>query len=260
MEKNMLQNERLQQIYAIISERESVTVQYLQKHLFVSEATIRRDLDELEKEGLISRVWGGAIISSSVEKDYPNFVRDKANNETKSLIAKTASVLLHDNCSMFINSSTTCFHLVPYIQNFKHITVVTSSIPLMQMLLEHTSASVHLIGGQVFEQSIMTGHVAVSSVKNYHTDLMFFSCSGVASDGELTSIESKVVEVTQEMMRCSDRRILMCDSSKFGKKLLWHFADAKDVDHIVTDSVPKEFKDAEAFKGKLVTAPEQFRL
>ena len=253
----MLQKERFDEIYAILKERNSATVQFLQKRLYVSEATIRRDLEAMEKAGLIERVWGGATILSSVEKDIPSFVRDKTNSEQKAKIASVASGLLRDNSSIFIDSSTSCYHLIPYLKSMKQLTIITSSLQMMQLLLEHTSASVHLIGGQIFENNIMTGHVAVSSVREYYADLMFFSCSGISADGCLSSVESRVVEVSREMMGHSAQKILLCDSSKFDKKLLWHLADIEDISYVVSDAAPKNPDLAAVLGKKLITRPSQ---
>lgn len=253
----MLQKERFDEIYAILKERNSATVQFLQKRLFVSEATIRRDLEAMEKAGLIERVWGGATIPSSVERDIPSFVRDKTNSEQKARIASVASGLLRDNSSIFIDSSTSCYHLIPYLKSMKQLTVITSSLQMMQLLLEHTSASVHLIGGQIFENNIMTGHVAVSSVREYYADLMFFSCSGISTDGGLSSVESKVVAISREMMKHSAQRILLCDSSKFDKKLLWHLADIEDISYVISDDTPKNPELVTALGKKLITQASQ---
>ena len=253
----MLQKERFDEIYAILKERNSATVQFLQKRLYVSEATIRRDLEAMEKAGLIERVWGGAMIPSSVEKDIPSFVRDKTNSEQKARIASIASRFLRDNSSIFIDSSTSCYHLIPYLKNLKQLTVITSSLQMMQFLLEHTSASVHLIGGQIFENNIMTGQVAVSSVREYYTDLMFFSCSGISADGGLSSVESRVVAISREMMKHSAQRILLCDSSKFDKKLLWHLADIEDVSYVISDDEPENPELVAALGKKLITHANQ---
>lgn len=253
----MLKKERFDEIYSILKERNSATVQYLQKRLYVSEATVRRDLEAMEKAGLIERVWGGATIPSSVEKDLPAFVRNKTNNEQKAKIAAIASKLLRDNSSVFIDSSTSCHHLIPYMKNIKQLTVITSSLQMMQLLLEHTSASVHLIGGKIFENNIMTGHVAVSSVKEYHADLMFFSCSGIDADGGLSSIESRVVEVSREMMKHSAQKVLLCDSSKFGKRLLWHLAEIQDTSYIISDRAPESPALIEAIGSKLIVNKDQ---
>lgn len=253
----MLQKERFDEIYAILKERGSATVQYLQKRLYVSEATVRRDLEAMEKAGIIERVWGGAMIPSTVERDIPSFVRGRTNNEEKAKIAAIASRLLRDNSSLFIDSSTSCHHLIPYLKNIKQLSVITSSLQMMQLLLDHSSASVHLIGGSIFENNIMTGHVAVSAVREYYADLMFFSCSGLSADGGLSSVESRVVQVSREMMKHSAKKVLLCDSSKFGKRMLWHLAEIDELSYIISDRVPDDPALLSALGDKLITSARQ---
>ena len=122
----MFQNERCAKIYEILQQRGSVTVQYLEKQLYVSEATIRRDLDAMEKNGLLQRVWGGAMLHT-VDKDIPSFVRMKSNQDKKEKIASIASAFLKSSSSIFFDSSTSCLPLVPYIAELKNITVVFSA-------------------------------------------------------------------------------------------------------------------------------------
>lgn len=252
----MLQEERYNQIYSVLNERNIATVQFLSKKLFVSEATIRRDLDMMEKAGLIKRVWGGAMIPSTVDKDIPSFVRSKTNNDLKAKIAAAAVPFIKENSSIFIDSSTTCYHLIPYISNLKHVTVITSSVFMMQKLLDNTSATVHLLGGQVFENHILTGHIAVSNVMAYHTDLMFFSCSGIGNDGVLYSVESRFVEVSRVMMKNTEQRILLCDSSKFGKTAFWRLADLCEIDTVICDKAPENEDLLQKTQGRLVSGHE----
>ena len=248
----MLQTERFDEIYAILKERNSATVQYLQKRLYVSEATVRRDLEAMEKAGRIQRVWGGAMLQTA-EKDIPSFVRLKTNAEEKEKIASVASKLLKNSTTIFIDSSTSCLALVPYLAKLKDVTVVTNSLKMSYMLGERTSVSINLLGGQIYENYILTGYMAVDSVKNYYTNLMFFSCSGISADGGIWSIEPRVVEVNREMMKHAEQKILLCDSSKFGKKLLWRLADIEDISYVISDDVPDDPALTAALGSKLIT-------
>ena len=172
----MLQKERYEQIYNILQERNGATVQYLKKRLYVSEATIRRDLEAMEANGLLKRVWGGAMPQTRKDKDFPMFVRNQENIDKKEKIAKTASRLLQNSSVIFVDNSTTCMHLVPYIAKHKSISVVTFGLHIQQMLTEQTEATVHLLGGEVYEKRFMAGHVALTSLQHYHGDIFFFSC------------------------------------------------------------------------------------
>ncbi len=252
----MLQKERFDQIYGILKERGNATVPYLRKRLFVSEATVRRDLEAMEKAGLIERVWGGAVLRTA-EKDVPSFVRLRENAEKKERIASVAAKLLKNSSSIFFDSSTSCLALVPYLAKLKDITVVTSSLMMSRALGDQTDAAVNLLGGRVYEDYILSGHLAVDSVKAYHTNMMFFSCSGISADGGIWSIEPRVVEVCREMMRNTDERILLCDSSKFGKKLLWRLAELGDLRYIISDAVPQDPALRDALGSRLITRPDQ---
>ena len=234
----MLQNERFDEIYELLKERGSVTVPYLKKRLYVSEATLRRDLAEMEKQGLLTRVWGGAMLRTT-EKDLPSFARQKSRPEEKKKIAALAAGLLHHSISIFVDSSTSCLPLVPHLATLRDLTVITSSVQMAMLLTEETGAAVHLLGGQLYEGHIMTGCRAVEAVKGYHTDLMFFSCSGLNADGAW-SIEPRVVEVNREAMKHTDRRVLLCDSSKFGKSALWRLAEMEETDLILSDAEPED--------------------
>ena len=234
----MFQNERCAKIYEILQQRGSVTVQYLEKQLYASEATIRRDLAAMEKSGLLQRVWGGAMLRT-VDKDIPSFVRMKSNQDKKEKIASVASAFLRSSSSIFFDSSTSCLPLVPYIAQLKDITVVTSSLKMCQQLEQSRNTAVNLLGGAVYEDYILSGYLAVNSVRQFHTDMMFFSCSGISSACGITSIEPRVVEVCQEMLKHTALKILLCDSSKVGKNALLRLADLNDVDYVITDEIPE---------------------
>ena len=255
----MFQNERYAKIYEILQQRGSATVQYLEKQLYVSEATIRRDLDALEKNGLLQRVWGGAMLRT-VDKDIPSFVRLKSNQDKKEKIASVASAFLKSSTSIFFDSSTSCLPLVPYIAELKNIKVVTSSLKMSLELGQSTDAAVNLLGGAVYEDYILSGHLAVNSVRQYHTDMMFFSCSGISSACGITSIEPKVVEVCQEMMKHTALKILLCDSTKVGKNALLRLADLGEVDYVIMDEIPENDPELISILGsRLITERSQIR-
>ncbi|MCR5088338.1 MAG: DeoR/GlpR family DNA-binding transcription regulator [Oscillospiraceae bacterium] len=247
----MLQKERFDQIYELLKERGSVSVQYLQKNLYASEATIRRDLAEMEKAGLLTRVWGGAMLQT-MKKDIPFFARLKSNPDRKKKMASVASALLSDSVSVFLDSSTSCLALVPFLAACRDVTAVTSSTMMARLLSEETEAGIHLLGGQLYESHILTGCRAVESAGHYHTQLMFFSCSGLNSDG-IWSVEPRVVEVNREMMKHSEKRVLLCDSSKFGNPQFWRLAEFGEVDLIISDQEPEDMELRELLSGKLIT-------
>lgn len=249
----MLQADRCSQIYELIKEKQSVTVHYLSKRLYASETTIRRDLESMEQKNLIKRVWGGAMLPT-IDRDIPSFVREHTNIEAKDTMASLAARFLTNSCTIFMDSSSSCLSLIPYIKEYKNIVVITSSLRASRLLSENTSASISLLGGQVYEGTFLTGHLAVESVKQYHTDLFFFSCSGISVNAGLTSIEPKVIEVSREMMRHTNKKILLCDSSKVGKETLLTLADLSVPDYVVMERLPEDKELVRALGSRLLTA------
>ena len=196
----------------------------------------------------------------TVDKDIPSFVRLKSNQDKKEKIASVASLFLKSSTSIFFDSSTSCLPLVPYIAELKNIKVVTSSLKMSLELGQSTDAAVNLLGGAVYEDYILSGHLAVNSVRQYHTDMMFFSCSGISSACGITSIEPKVVEVCQEMMKHTALKILLCDSTKVGKNALLRLADLGEVDYVIMDEIPENDPElVSALGSRLVTERSQIR-
>ena len=248
----MLQADRCSTIYSIIQKKQSVTVQYLSKQLYTSEATIRRDLESMESRNLIKRIWGGAMLPA-VDKDMPVFMREQANIDAKEKIAQIAARFLTSSSSIFMESSTTCLSLIKHMKDLKNNVVITSSLRASRLLANNTDASIILLGGQVYEGSILTGHLAVESVKQFHTDMMFFSCSGISASAGITSIEPKVVEVSREMMRHTSKKILLADTSKVGIETLHLLADLSLPDYVIMEKAPDDEELVNILGDRLIT-------
>lgn len=251
-----MEKDRYEQIYLILTERQSATVPYLSKRLFVSEATIRRDLVAMEQSGMIQRVWGGAMLPSFT-RDIPSFVREKTNYDQKSRIAAIASGLIREGSSIFVDSSTTCRHLVPWLAERKQLAVVTFSLVLSQMLGRQADLDVHLLGGQIFEKNMLTGHAAVQAVRNYYADVLFFSCSGISAANGIMCVEPRVCELLREMMQHCRRRVLLCDVSKVNKYAMWRLASLEEMDYVIMDQAPEDPELLRVLGSRLITDPSQ---
>jgi len=253
----MFPKERYEQIYSILQERNGVTMQYLKKKLGVSEATIRRDLEAMENDGLLKRVWGGAMLQSRTDKDPPVFIRTKENNDKKQKIAKIAARLIRESSVIFLDGSTTAMHMVPYFAQYKQVSVVTFGLHIQQALTEQTNVSVHLLGGQVFEKRLVVGHVAVANVKQFHSDIFFFSASGLSAEFGATGSEVKSVELTREMLPRAKMKVLLCDTTKVGMNFMWATAALDEIDYVIMDAVPEDKALVKALGKKLITDANQ---
>ena len=168
-------------ILNIIKEQGYVTVKYLCEELHYSTATINRDLNDLQKQNLIIRHYGGAELVS--KKGIPLVFRYHKMRPVKRLIAKKAVSLIEDGMTVFIDGSTTTQYMGEYLKNFKNLTVITNNINLASHLSENGIKCVCL-GGKIIEPPYMIGGIDASTqARTYIADLAFFSTLGMSSKG-----------------------------------------------------------------------------
>ena len=228
-------SERHEQIIAILRERNSVTVQYLAARLHVSLPTIRRDLVQLEQNNRIKRTFGGAVLSSMMTDEIPLNLRESEESEAKDLIARRATEFIRDGQVLFFDASSTLLHIVKYLDRFRDLTIITNS-PKMSLMLAESGIKSLCTGGELLEKSIAyVGRLAESFVEKFNADIFFFSCRGISEDGILSDSSIAETDIRKKMMEYSQKSIYLCTSSKIGKKYMYNFCSADDIDEIISD-------------------------
>lgn len=246
-------NERQERIYAILTKRGSASVQQLTREVFASPATIRRDLTVMEQEGLLTRTWGGAICTDSVNSDPPLFVRSNSNIYAKRAIARTASTLLRDNLSVFLPSGTTVTELAGQMHRYKNLTVFTNGLDIITALHDHLSAKVIVLGGELYENYDMVGAMTDSAIEMVNVDMVFFSCSGICAEG-FTSSDIIRVNIIRKMQKNSTKTILLADTSKVGKRHTYRGFDFECIDYVVMEKMPDDSELVKVLGKKLIVA------
>ena len=130
----MSSNLRHKEILSILDEQGSVSIRELTHRLYVSEATVRRDLNELEKAGALKRTFGGATPILNTNRQIPLFVRESLNSKAKNEICRRAAELIREGDTVFVDGSSTAQYLVKYIADIKDIIVVTYSIKTAELM------------------------------------------------------------------------------------------------------------------------------
>lgn len=233
--------ERQNEIYEILKQKKSISVDKLTKLLYVSQSTIRRDLTEMEKKGLVKRTYGGVVLQESPNEETSLLLRETINVREKKKIAEIASHLLKDNLSVFIDSSSTCTYLVPYMKNFKNLNIVTNGLRIGLLLSEQTSCQIFLASGYIHSRSnSILGNLTVKTLERLHCDLSIISCSGLDLNFGLSETTIDQSEVKIAMAENSNRIILLADHSKFGDAKLFKSIPLSKIDCIVTDQKPSE--------------------
>jgi len=257
-----LKSERQAMIVNEIVYRGSVTVAELAKQLSVSEITIRRDLDELAKSGLVNRVRGGARHRSPKGPEPPVVQREIAQLEEKSAIGQATISLIDDGDVVAILSGSTPIELVRSIKRrtWENLLVITNGIMMVQELLHNPGVQIVVIGGAINQDEMGTfGVMAVDMVKPIRIHKLFTGCRGIdPAIGTSNDMNAEAeVALVQAFAKNSDQVIVMADHTKLGNRFLLTTLRIEDVDVLVTDNKAPEamlegFRDKDV---KVVIAP-----
>jgi DeoR/GlpR family transcriptional regulator of sugar metabolism len=212
------------------------TIQALADSVGASLATIRRDLQVLEREGVIDRVHGGARIAegSSVELAFQE--RAKRNLSAKRAIAAAAYKLLVPHATVFLDAGTTVLQLARLIRlNPLPLRIFTNGLPVAQEFLNVPNLDVSLLGGQLrSENASLVGPQAEAMLESLWFDQLFLGVSAIGLDGAIYSVDSAEASLNRCMLSRSAQRFLLADSSKFGSMATYRVAPLAEV-RIVTD-------------------------
>ena len=238
----MLTEERRQKLQNIISQKKRLVVKDVASALNISKVTIRKDLEILEKRGLISRVHGGAILKEGSVPDLALTEKERLHTDTKLRIADKAIEMIRPGDSIILDSGSTTTQIARRIKFLKiNIKVITNAINIATELAGQHNEVV-LTGGFLREKSFsLVGPFAEDALKNLHADKLFLGVDGIHFDYGLMTPNMMEGRVNQLMMRIAREIILVADSSKFGKRSMSVIAKIQDVDKIITDrNIQKE--------------------
>jgi len=214
----------------------SVTVAALEAKFGVSSMTARRDLDGLERRGLARRTHGGAVLPAFSAHEDSFASRLEVAADAKQALARAAAAGVQTGESLFIDSSTSGYHVVrALLDRGVSATVITNSLPVMELVAAHPSAAVDLVGvGGMLRRLTRSfvGPFAVHTVLGHIADRLFFSVKGVTPDGALTDPDALEAEVKRAMVAHAERPVLLLDETKLathGRSVLGRIADVSTV-------------------------------
>lgn len=232
----MLIGERQQRILEELRENPDVTVGELARKLYVSEPTVRRDFTELERRGLITKVYGGAILNSgAADKEIPFYIRANEQSSVKVKMGRAAAELVEDGMVVMLDGSTSCYHLVPYLAQKKDIIVITSGSKTAVSLAEHNVRTFCTGGQMIIHSYSYVGEQAERFVRGLNADILFFSCRGLTEDGKMTDQSIEEANLRRVMFESSKRKYLLCDSSKIGKLCFYNMGSVDEIDGIISE-------------------------
>ena len=235
----MLAIERKNEILAKLRAEQRVLVSELSAYYGVTEETIRRDLDKLEKEGYATKTYGGAIWGNSTKADLSNTIRKKTNVDAKRAIAMEVASIVEDGDHIMLDDSSTSIYIARQLKEKKNLTVITNSIEIVVELASMEGWTIMSTGGTLKQDSLaLIGHQAQQMLLNYHVDKAFISCKGIDRANGVTD-SSEYHSLTKQAMIRSARQTYLCvDSSKFDKTSYVKIADFPALSAVVTNETP----------------------
>ena len=237
----MLALERRNLILEKLQAEKRVVVSELSQLYEVSEETIRRDLDKLEKEGLATKSYGGAVINEDVSIDLPFNIRKNQNVSGKQQMADIAASLVQEGDHISLDASTTAVFIAKALNEKERLTVITNSMEILLELSDVSGWNIISTGGVMKEGYLaFLGSKTEDAIRSYYVDKVIISCK--ALDHEWGIMESQeAFGTTKKAMIASGReKILVVDSTKFDQTAFSVAGKLRDIDVVVTDRKPSE--------------------
>lgn len=218
-----------------------VIVSELSAEFDVTEETIRRDLEKMDKDGLVKKTYGGAVPVQKFSTDLPQSVRKRANVEAKQKIAENLSAVINDGDCIMIDSSSTALFFLGYIKHLKNITLITNSVEALIELSDKDDWHIYSTGGKLKKGSLsLVGPSAERLIRGYHVDYAICSSKGIDIENGITDSNEKDSEIKRAIFASAEHKILAVDSTKFDKISLIKVCNVSDINTVATDVAPSE--------------------
>ena len=237
----MYQQERMDEIMKILKKNHYVTVDYLVKEIKYSPASIRRDLTLLQKQGLVTRSYGGVTFKDA--NVSPFRFRQHSMKVAKNAIAKKAAALVKNGDVVFLDGSSTTQYMGSFLIDKKGITVVTSNMVLALFLSEH-GINTYCTGGKIVEYpGILGGDFMLESLEKFNIDIAFFSSTSFNLKGQICSMTEEGVRNHCLFRKYTKKLAYLCGSDKFDAEGKFVSFTLKDIDYFISDeNLPDELK------------------
>ncbi|MFQ6987802.1 MAG: DeoR/GlpR family DNA-binding transcription regulator [Clostridia bacterium] len=237
----MAAKDRIMVIRQKVQAEKKISVVDLSRICNVTEETIRRDLDKLETEGVVTRVHGGAIWNEGAQKEGVHFYRRMSKHlKEKQEIARKATGLFEGKNTIVADSSTTVVEALKLLPNSTDITVVTNSTEIFR---EFQQSAINFIstGGEYNKKSCsLQGQLAKTNIAKYNVSLALISCKGVSIEKGVQDTNESEAEIKKAMLAQADEVALLVDSSKFDQSAFVSLIGLDKVNYIITDSRPSD--------------------
>lgn len=228
--------ERKLQILKLLNEKDACSIHYLSKHLYVSPSTLRRDLINMEEEGIICRHHGGISLPASSSSEDSATRRKMLNQDKKMAIARLALSYVREGMVLFLDSSSTVSYLCPFLKQFHNLTIVTNGLVVAQTLNNSAGIKCYLCPGLLKPRSTsIVGEHSREFLCNFHADAVFFSCKAINNCGLFEGDDQQAM-VKRNMLSYAGQKYLLCDSTKELTSGYFRLTELSAIDCIISNA------------------------
>jgi len=247
----MLTEERRQRIMEILNRENAVQVEDIAERFDVSVATVRRDLTALEEEGLLRRVYGGAVpVKRPIASDAAFKIRACQNSGKKAAIGKLAASLVQPGDTILLDVGTTTLEVAKALKHRSDVTVLTNSLSILNELVD-SSLNVYSLSGRMRKgEYAFEGRLVANTLQSFHISKAFIGCGGYSLEYGITEHIYESAQNREFFIEQSDEAILVADSGKFGINTTVLVENSNMVKTIVTDEgLPEPLREELRSKG-----------
>lgn len=240
----MLSEERRNKILEIVNHDKIIKIDDITKKFNISVATARRDLDILEEQLYIKRIYGGAALLTPSGTEPLFFTREMENRAEKIAIGKAASEMVVEGDTIYIDTGTTTLEVARNLMKINNITVLASSLTVMNELA-NSNVTVYSLGGKIRPHELsMSGSIAINALEQFCVEKAFIGAAGVTFNEGISDFNYEEAQVRLMAIKRAKQSILVADSSKFGNDAFARTCSLEHFHTIITDiNLPKVFVD-----------------
>jgi DeoR/GlpR family transcriptional regulator of sugar metabolism len=228
---------RREQILTYLSAHDRSSVGELSQFLGVSEVTVRKDLDQMEAQGVLTRIHGGAVVSGRGRLELFFAAREQQHLEQKRRIAQAAAAMIKSGQRIFLDASTTALQVARLIKDREDLTVVTNGLYTALELNFCDGITTIVVGGTMRPRSSsLVGSFNYNSLQRLRVDLGLFGAQGATTRDGLMEADLDEAQLKARLVTAAGVVVGVVDSSKFGKIAFSAFAMPNEIDRIITDT------------------------
>lgn len=231
----MTADERRQILTEFLARRGFADLSVLVAEVGVSESTVRRDLSQLEEEGVVRRTHGGAVFVSDRFSALNYAARESTMVDQKQAIGRAAAGLVQDGEAILLDGGTTTFQIARELMT-RSLQVVTNSLPIANLLGSSNTIELVFVGGYIYPRTgVALGPIARQALASLRFSKVFMGAAGITEEG-LYNANVLLVEAQEQMMSSADEVVVVADHTKFGRRSLARLCGLDRIGRVVSDT------------------------